>query len=56
MSRHLPSQNEQLDLILRGVSEVISEDKAKAMGIRELVMKPLVMRDLAQTVRKVLDE
>jgi hypothetical protein len=25
------------------------------MGIREFVMKPLVMKDLAKTVRKALD-
>jgi len=34
----------------------MDEDEAKEMGIRAVAMKPLVMRTLAVTVRKVLDE
>jgi len=37
-------------------SERITEEKAKGMGIKKFVMKPLVMADLANTVRKVLDQ
>ena len=33
----------------------IDEIKARAMGIEALIMKPIVMRDLAVTTRKVLD-
>ena len=43
-------------ILCTGFSERITEEKAKGMGIREFVMKPLLMRDLANTVRQVLDE
>jgi nitrogen-specific signal transduction histidine kinase len=36
--------------------EHISEEKAKAMGIRAFVMKPVVIRGLADNIRKVLDK
>ena len=31
-------------------------EKAKSIGFREMVMKPLVMREVAQTIRAVLDQ
>lgn len=43
-------------ILCTGYSEVITEEKAKAMGIREFVMKPIVTRDIAETIRNVLDE
>ena len=43
-------------IICTGYSGRISEEKAIGMGIKALVMKPLMMRDIANTVRKVLDE
>ncbi len=43
-------------IISTGFSEKIDEYKAKEMGIHAFTMKPLVMRDLAVTVRKVLDD
>jgi two-component system cell cycle sensor histidine kinase/response regulator CckA len=45
-----------LIILCTGYSERITEEKANGMGIRAFVIKPLVMRDLANTVRKVLDE
>ena len=42
-------------ILCTGYSEVISEDKAKAIGIREFLMKPLDIHDLAKAIRKVLD-
>ena len=39
-----------------GFGESIGYEKARELGIRELIMKPLVMRDLAEIVRRVLDE
>jgi hypothetical protein len=39
-----------------GFSEVITEEKAKAIGIREYVMKPVVKSQIANTIRQVLDE
>ena len=41
-------------IICTGFSESINEKKAKAVGIRALLMKPVVMRELAETVRDVL--
>ena len=43
-------------IICTGHSKRISREKAKQMGIKGFLMKPLVMRDLASTVRRVLDE
>jgi CheY-like chemotaxis protein len=43
-------------ILYSGYSEVITEEKAKAMGIREFVMKPIVTRDMAETIRNVLDK
>ena len=42
-------------IICSGYSEHISQEKAKSIGIRKFVMKPLEMRELAMTIRKVLD-
>ena len=42
-------------ILCTGFSERINEEKAKAMGIRKFVMKPLVMSELAEAVRRVLD-
>jgi CheY-like chemotaxis protein len=42
-------------IICTGFSEMISEEKAKNLGIRRLIMKPLVMNDIAKAVRAVLD-
>jgi CheY-like chemotaxis protein len=48
--------NPQLPIILcTGFSETISEDTAKRIGIRAFILKPIVMSDLAETMRKVLD-
>ena len=41
-------------ILCTGFSERITEEKAKAMGIREFVMKPLVIKDLAQALRRAL--
>ncbi len=42
-------------ILCTGFSEYLTEEKAKALGVRELLMKPLAIRDLAQAVRRVLD-
>ena len=42
-------------ILCTGFSEKITEEKAKQLGIKAFVMKPLVKRDLAVTVRQVLD-
>ena len=43
-------------VLCTGFSEMISEEKAEAIGVREFVMKPIIMKDMANTIRKVLDE
>lgn len=42
-------------VICTGYSELISEESARAMGIKEYAMKPLVKRDLARIIRKALE-
>ncbi|MFC1579498.1 PAS domain S-box protein [Thermodesulfobacteriota bacterium] len=42
-------------ILCTGFSEQIDEKKAKEMGIRAFVMKPIVMRQIADTIREVLD-
>ncbi|MBF0524146.1 MAG: PAS domain S-box protein [Deltaproteobacteria bacterium] len=43
-------------ILCTGFSEVLDEEGAKAMGVREYLMKPLEKRKVAQTIRRVLDE
>jgi FixJ family two-component response regulator len=42
-------------ILCTGYSELISEEKAKKIGVKEFIMKPLVVRDLAISIRNVLD-
>ena len=43
-------------ILCTGYSEQMTEEKAKALGIRQLVMKPIEIKELAETIRKVLDD
>jgi DNA-binding NtrC family response regulator len=43
-------------ILCTGFSEQANEQAAGAIGIRTFLFKPLVMRDIAAAVRKVLDE
>jgi CheY-like chemotaxis protein len=43
-------------ILCTGYSEQINEPRAKELGIRAFVMKPLVMRDLSNKIRDVLDK
>lgn len=42
-------------IICTGFSARIDEEKAKTMGIKAFVSKPILKRDIAVTIRKVLD-
>jgi PAS domain S-box-containing protein len=42
-------------ILCTGFSEHMSGEKAKALGIREFVLKPLVVMDLAKAIRRSLD-
>jgi YesN/AraC family two-component response regulator len=43
-------------IICTGFSEKMDEERAKEIGIRQYIEKPLNRSDLAKLVRKVLDE
>jgi PAS domain S-box-containing protein len=43
-------------ILCTGFSEVISAERAKALGIREFVMKPFATREIAEITRYVLDD
>jgi len=43
-------------VLCTGYNDLISEQKAKEIGIREFVMKPLVTREVAHVIRKTLDQ
>ena len=42
-------------IIYTGFSEKISKNRARDIGIRKFIMKPIVMSDLAKAVREALD-
>jgi len=42
-------------ILCTGYNEYTSEEAAKIIGIREVVMKPFVMEELARSIRKALD-
>ena len=42
-------------ILCTGFSEQITEERAKGLGIKEFILKPLLMNKLAGTVRAVLD-
>jgi len=42
-------------LICTGYSSLISEEKALALGIKGFIMKPLTKKDIAVSIRKLLD-
>ena len=57
LAQKLLSIRSDIPIILcSGFSHIINEKRAKAIGVREYVMKPLIMRDFAKIIRKVLDE
>jgi CheY-like chemotaxis protein len=41
-------------ILCTGYSHLITAEQAEAMGIDALCMKPLLARDLAETIRRVL--
>ena len=42
-------------ILCTGHSDLIDEEKASEIGLHAYVMKPIVKKDLAETIRKVLD-
>jgi CheY-like chemotaxis protein len=43
-------------IICTGFSERLNQNRANAIGVKGFLMKPIVQSELAQMVRKVLDE
>jgi len=43
-------------ILCTGYSSIISEEKAKSMGIKGFALKPLVRKEIALLIRQVLDE
>jgi YesN/AraC family two-component response regulator len=43
-------------ILCTGFSYLVDADTAKAAGIRAFLMKPLTKREIAKTIRQVLDE
>jgi CheY-like chemotaxis protein len=57
LSREILRIRPDIPIILcTGYSEKITEEKAKAAGIREFIAKPLGTKKLANVIRKVLDQ
>jgi signal transduction histidine kinase len=55
LSRNILELNADMPIILcTGFSEVIQAETAKRLGIRELAIKPIVWKDLAQVIRRAL--
>jgi CheY-like chemotaxis protein len=42
-------------IMCTGFSETLDEKTAKALGIKSFLMKPVILSDLAHTIRKILD-
>ncbi len=43
-------------LLCTGFSESMTEEKAALLGIRGFLLKPILMSDLSQKIREVLNE
>jgi len=56
LTQELLNLRPELPIILTtGFSEKMTKEGARAIGVRAFVMKPIVKRDLARTIREVLD-
>jgi PAS domain S-box-containing protein len=56
LAKRMLERRERLPVILiTGYSETVSAEQAKEAGITEFVMKPVVRREIAQAIRRVLD-
>jgi CheY-like chemotaxis protein len=57
LARELKQIRPDIPIILcTGFSDTTDSDEAKAMGISGLVMKPIVMREMAKIIKRVSDE
>lgn len=57
LARKLMDVRPEIPIILcTGFNEIVEEEKAKAAGVREYVMKPFVMNEIAHAIRRVMDQ
>lgn len=57
LSKKLKSIRADIPVIIcTGYSALINEQKAKELGIAAYIIKPVIMEEIARTIRKVLDE
>ena len=57
LSRRILQLRPEIPVILcTGYSSIVSEKKAKAMGIKGLAMKPLTRKKIAGLIRTIMDE
>jgi len=42
-------------ILCTGYSEIISPEQAQEIGIRAFIMKPVAKKEMAETIRRVLD-
>ena len=57
LSKELMGIRPDIPIILcTGFSEKIDKSRAEEMGIKAFVMKPIVMSQIANTIREVLDK
>jgi PAS domain S-box-containing protein len=55
LSRELMAIRPNIPIVLcTGFSEGLTAERAKNIGIRDFIMKPIVLRDLSQMIRRVL--
>ncbi len=43
-------------ILCTGFSEIITEEAAQQVGIKAFTLKPIIMKELAETIRRVLDQ
>ena len=43
-------------ILCTGFSEAITQEKARALGVKDFIMKPIVQRQMAGAIRRALDE
>jgi len=43
-------------ILCTGFSEAITPEKAKALGLREFIMKPIIKNEIAEAIRRVLNQ
>ena len=56
LSQRIHAIRPEIPIILcTGYSELIDREKSKSIGIQEYIMKPIIKRNLAISVREVLD-